>query len=277
MEVENMASSPNDDVQLPAPVVSPAIYTDEYFRHMCGGSDAWRESGAAKVDGIYYGSLRRADLKTGEVVVDIGTGRGELLVIAVEMGASRAIGIEYAEAAVTMARQTIEVHDVGDRAEVILSDARAIPVEDGTADLVTLLDVVEHLAPSELARTLVEVRRILRPGGRLLIHTFPTRTVYDVTYRVQRWLAPGRRKRWPAQPRSEFERATHVNEQTLWSLDKAVRAAGFTTVKVELGEWVYTDMIPSARARKLYHRLAKVPFTPVKALGISNLWASATR
>ena len=265
------------DDALPPPVVPPDIYDDSYFRDTCGGSDAWRNSGGARADGIYYGSLHRAKLQPGEVVVDIGTGRGELLAVAIEMGASRAIGVEYAEAAVAMARQTIEVHGVTDKAEVILGDARSIPVDDETVDLVTLLDVVEHLAPAELDRTLREARRLLRPGGRLFIHTFPTRTIYDYTYRFQRVLWPGRRKSWPAEPRKPKEITMHVNEQTLWSLRGALRNAGFRESNVQLGEWVYTDMVPDEKARKLYHWLAKVPFTPVKALGVSNLFATATK
>jgi cyclopropane fatty-acyl-phospholipid synthase-like methyltransferase len=38
-----------------------------------------------------------------------------------------------------------------------------------------MLDVVEHLTPTELDRTLAQARRILAPGGRLYIHTFPNR------------------------------------------------------------------------------------------------------
>ena len=69
----------------------------------------------------------------------------------------------------------------------------------------------------------------------------------------------------------------HVNEQTVWSLRSALKGAGFSSVDVELGDWVYTDMVPDQPARRLYHRLAKVPLTPVRALGASNLWATARR
>lgn len=265
------------DDALPPPVVSPDVYDDDYFRHACGGSEVWRESGGTKADGIYPGSLTRAGLRAGEVVVDIGTGRGELLAVAVKMGAARAVGVEYAEAAVAMANQTLEAHGVTDKAEVILADARAIPVDDATADLVTMLDVVEHLSPDELARTLQEARRVMKPGGRLLVHTFPTRTMYDVTYRWQRALVPGRRKTWPKEPRNEYELAMHINEQSVWSLAKALKAAGFASSKAELGEWVYTSWLKDQRAAKLYSRLAKVPFKPIRALGVSNLWGSATR
>lgn len=272
-----MGGRESDNGDLPPPVVSPDLYDDTYFRHACGGADTWRESGGSAADGMYYGALQKTALCEGEVVVDLGTGRGELLAVAVEMGAQRAIGIEYAEAAVAMARRTIDAHAVSDRAEVLLADARSVPLEDSLADLVTMLDVVEHLAPEELARSLSEAHRLLRPGGRILIHTFPTRTIYDWTYRYQRALVPGRRKRWPVEPRHDFEPVLHVNEQTVWRLRKAMRGAGFTNASVELGEWIYTDMVPDERARRLYHWLAKVPFTPIRALGVSNLWGRATR
>ncbi len=110
---------------------------------------------------------------------------------------SSSSGARYFEDAVAFARHTIEVHGVGEKAEVILVDARAIPVRDGQADLVTLLDVVEHLTPVELPGTLAEARRLLRPGGRLLVHTFPNRTIYEIVYKLQRALVPWRRRSWP--------------------------------------------------------------------------------
>ncbi len=265
------------DGELPPPTVSPDAYDEAYFRHACGGATEWRESDGSKVAGIYPGCLHKAGLRAGEVLVDIGTGRGELLAVAAKMGASRAIGVEYAPAAVAMAQTTLAAFAVTDRAELILADARAIPLPDATADLVTMLDVVEHLSPDELDRSLREARRLLKPGGRLLIHTFPTRTIYQVTYKWQRALSVSKRRHWPAEPRNAYELAMHVNEQSLWSLRKTMRAAGFADAAVSLGDIVYTDMVPDRRAARLYHRLAKVPIRAVRALGVSNLWGEATR
>jgi ubiquinone/menaquinone biosynthesis C-methylase UbiE len=224
--------------------------------------------------GIYTAALERAGLEPGEVVVDIGTGRGELLAVAVQHGAVRAIGVEYSPAAVKLAQQTVEVHGIRGNAEVILADARRVPLDDGLADLVTLLDVVEHLTVAELDGALAEAYRLLRPGGRLLAHTFPTRTVYDV-YRWQRRLVPGRRRRWPANPRHPLENLMHVNEQTVRSLRAALRRAGFREPTATLGAWVFTDFVPSRAGKQLYKIFAKFP--PTRPLGVANLWGEGVK
>ncbi|MHB8670308.1 MAG: SAM-dependent methyltransferase, partial [Acidimicrobiales bacterium] len=167
--------------ELPTPAVPAAAYDEHYFRHVCAGSDEWEASGGTQPAALYAGCLARAGLRPGEVVVDIGTGRGELLAVAVEAGAARAVGVEYSPAAVALARRTIAACGVADRAEVVAADARELPMEGSSCDLVTMLDVVEHLAADELAATLREALRIHRPNGRLLVHTKPTRTIYDVT------------------------------------------------------------------------------------------------
>jgi ubiquinone/menaquinone biosynthesis C-methylase UbiE len=256
-------------------VVPPDAYDEAYFLECCAGSAEWAASGGASPAGLYLGSLLRAGLRPGDVLVDVGTGRGELLAVAVEQGAARAIGVEYSPAAAALARRTLEVHGVGARAEVLEADARCLPLEDELADLVTLLDVVEHLAPAELDAVLGEARRVLRPGGRVFVHTMPNRTVYDVTYRLQRALRPGRWRSWPRDPRREVERRLHVNEQTVRSLRRALRRAGFDRVTVSLGEWVYCEFVPEEPARELYRRLARHRLTA--RFGVGDLWAEGTR
>jgi ubiquinone/menaquinone biosynthesis C-methylase UbiE len=264
------------DGSLPPPQVPPDRYDESYYLHVCGGSEEWRTSQGTTIGGIYPGSLHEARLQPGEVVVDIGTGRGELLVAALDAGAARAVGIEYSDAAVALAQQTLAVHGVApERGEVLAADARAVPLPADCADLVTMLDVVEHLAPAELAASLREAYRLLRPGGRILVHTFPTRTIYAVTYRLQRLAVPTRLRRWPRDPRNDWERLMHVNEQTIASLRTALRSAGFSRVDVHPGIWVATDFLPDPRAARLYHRLARHRLTA--RFGVANLWGHARR
>lgn len=242
---------------------------------MCLGHEEWSAAQGGGAHGVYQAVLERARLRRGEFVVDIGTGRAELPAIAIEMGAARAVGLEYATAGASLASQTLEARGVADRATIVLADARAIPIRDGSADLVTMVDVVEHLAPTELHRTFIEALRILRPGGRIIVHTMPSRTVYQITYRLQRLIRPGRHRRWPADPRNEFERVMHVNEQSVTALGRALRRAGFRPARAELGRWVYTDFVPEERAKRLYHRLARVPL--LARLGVGDMWAEGVR
>ena len=260
---------------LAPPKVAPDVYDESYYLHSCAGAEEWRESGGAGAGGYYMGCLSRAGFTAGEVVVDIGCGRGELVAVALELGAARAIGVEYSDDAIRLAHQTLAAHGQQECGEIIHADARAVPVEDATADLVTLLDVVEHLDPIELDAALGEALRILRPGGRCVIHTLPNRLIYDVTYRVQRRLVPGRARRWPADPRNEFERSMHVNEQTRRSLLAAVRRAGFDQASASHGQWIHDAFVPDERARRLYKRLASVGLT--RALGAADLWAAGRR
>ena len=67
----------------------------------------------------------------------------------------------------------------------------------------------------------------------------------------------------------------HVNEQTRRSLRRVVRRSGLRDVQVEVGQWVYTDFVPSGRAKRVYERLSTVP--GAKDLVVANLWAEARR
>ncbi len=264
-----------DGETLPPPAVSAELYDDEYYLTRCAGSSEWADSGGTHAAGLYAGILERAELRAGETLLDIGTGRGELLALAAERGAARAVSVEYSPAAVRLANRTLAVHGVSSNSEVLLADARRIPLDDQSIDLVTMLDVVEHLSPAELFQSLREAHRLLRPGGRVLIHTMPNRDIYDVTYRLQRALHPRRRRSWPAQPRVEYELLMHVNEQTVASLGRVLRQTGFSPSRARLGEWIYTDFVPDERAKRLYGRLQRT--RALARFGVANIWGEGTR
>jgi SAM-dependent methyltransferase len=98
-----------------------------------------------------------------------------------------------------------------------------LPLEDNTFDRVWMLDVVEHLHAWQLEAALAEARRVLRPGGLLVIHTLPNRWALSVGYRLARLVWP----HLPREPRSQYERWVHVNEQSVLSLRRALARSGF--------------------------------------------------
>lgn len=101
------------------------------------------------------------DLKANPPVLDLGCGRGELLLMLREAGVE-ATGIEgdaaLAAAAVRRGLRVVE----GDAIAALRR------VDAGAFGSVTAIHLLEHLQPTQLAVLVAEVRRILRPGGLFL-------------------------------------------------------------------------------------------------------------
>jgi O-antigen chain-terminating methyltransferase len=100
-------------------------------------------------------------LRDAAPVLDLGCGRGELLLLLREAGIA-ASGVDSDPALVQAARRRgLEVSE-GDA----LGALQALPA--GSVGAVTAIHLLEHLAADALLRLLGEVRRVLRPGGILL-------------------------------------------------------------------------------------------------------------
>ena len=102
-------------------------------------------------------------LRTGERVVDIGTGPG---FIAYEMAeligpAGEILGVDSSEAMLRLARQRC-----GEKTQIQFKagDASQLPVPDASFDVAVSVQVYEYV--HEVDAALAEMYRVLRPGGR---------------------------------------------------------------------------------------------------------------
>lgn len=212
---------------LPEPV-SPDLYTRQYFTTDCEGYDLVT-AGLEKIPERIREALEAAGDLSGKWVLDIGCGRGELACEAARRGA-RAVGIDYAEAALELSRERRDLLDEEARGRVdfILSDAKGLAFPDGSFDVVFFVDVYEHLHPHEIESTLAEIGKVLRPGGLLVVHTGPNTWFYRFGYplvrRAARLLL---RREFPESLRGQYDDVMHVNEQSPWSLFCGLRKAGF--------------------------------------------------
>jgi SAM-dependent methyltransferase len=100
---------------------------------------------------------------TGERVLDLGCGEGAFTAALADAGA-RPIGMEVAETALRRAR----AQHPGLPFALTPPDG-PLPLDDASVDVVWASEVLEHLP--DTARWLSEIRRVLGPGGRLLITT----------------------------------------------------------------------------------------------------------
>jgi ubiquinone/menaquinone biosynthesis C-methylase UbiE len=93
-------------------------------------------------------------------VLDAGCGTGALLDRLKDRGDVELYGLDFSGQALAYTRQR-------GHARLVQGDLTRLPFPDGTFDVVTALDVVEHVREDEQA--LNEVNRVLRPDGVLLV------------------------------------------------------------------------------------------------------------
>jgi cyclopropane fatty-acyl-phospholipid synthase-like methyltransferase len=221
------------------PSLPPSLYTEEYFRTACEGFDEFNETQGERLSRRLESAFGVAEIAPGMRVLDVGCGRGEIVRHCARLGAD-AFGIDYAPVAVSMSQQAVtsDLRASG-RTGVAQSDAKVLPFPSGHFDRALMFDVVEHLYPWELHQSMLEIRRVLKPGGMFVIHTAPNvwydKYAYPLVRLVRRLMGEG--ARYPANPRLlnvAVNVDVHVNEQSGLSLWQACRAAGFRVKKVWL-------------------------------------------
>jgi cyclopropane fatty-acyl-phospholipid synthase-like methyltransferase len=206
-------------------------YTREYYETCCHGYEEFKYSRGGILPLRLKIPLETAQLERGLKVVDIGSGRGELVLHCAEKGAW-VWGIDYAAEAFHLVKEAIEDMALGfsDHLGFQQGDARLLPFANGSVDVVFMLDIVEHLYSEELENTFGEVWRILVPGGRLIVHTMPNLWYYRYGYPIYRSLQRLRGVRLPINPRDRWSYShVHVNEQNPRQLLKTMRKSNFQT------------------------------------------------
>ena len=128
-------------------------------------------------------AVKLSELKADDVVVDVACGTGDLtLMYAAKV--ARAVGIDYTfEMLPHAVRKTRSSFSVPHSA-FLQGDAKSLPLPDACCDVVSIAFGIRNVADSAAAYR--EFRRVLRPGGRVVVLEFskPTNRLLRAGYNL---------------------------------------------------------------------------------------------
>ena len=117
-------------------------------------------------EGVADEMLKLAGISASDLVYDLGSGDGRIVMLAAQKYHARGVGIEMDDKLVSIARGIAKEAEVEDRVTFIQGDFFAADISPATL-------VAIYLSPSVNARLAPKLRKELRPGTRIVSHQFP--------------------------------------------------------------------------------------------------------
>jgi ubiquinone/menaquinone biosynthesis C-methylase UbiE len=116
---------------------------------------------------MLYDELARLGVRPGDLVLDAGARDAVHAIELVRRLDCRAIAVDPVPLHVERARKRVAEAGLDDRIEVVQATLEALPLDAASIDHVWCRDVLNHV---DLSAALLELARVLRPGGSMLVY-----------------------------------------------------------------------------------------------------------
>lgn len=116
-------------------------------------------------------------------ILDVATGTADMAIMAFRLLKPLKItGIDISEGMLQIGREKIKKQQLDDSIQLLKGDSEAINFDDNSFDAVTVAFGVRNF--QQLEKGLQEIRRVLKPGGKLVILEFsrPTKPIISSVY-----------------------------------------------------------------------------------------------
>ena len=110
--------------------------------------------------------LKLADIRPGDVVYDLGSGDGRLVIMSAKRFGARGVGVELDSQLVETARNGAKDEGVADRVKFVQGDLFEADIKEASV-------VMLYLLPGFVTRLVPKFLSDLRPGTRIVSHDYP--------------------------------------------------------------------------------------------------------
>jgi ubiquinone/menaquinone biosynthesis C-methylase UbiE len=140
-------------------------------------------------------ALKRLSIAEGETVLEIGSGTGYCLKLMAErVGQSgKVCGIDISSRMIGRTRKRLERAGLAQRVALYCGDAASLPFADDAFDAVLANFVLEVLDTPDITVVLQQVKRVLKPGGRLGLASMSKEDGHSIAVRLYEWI----HNKWP--------------------------------------------------------------------------------
>ena len=114
--------------------------------------------------------IRQLHLLPEYHVLDMATGTGDLAITLLKEAGCSVTGIDVSEKMMEIGKNKIRKKGIHEKIEFVIGSAEQIPFDDSTFDVATVAFGVRNF--TDLNKGLIEMLRVLRPGGQIAILEF---------------------------------------------------------------------------------------------------------
>lgn len=139
---------------------------DDLVRRMLGLPPGLQSTSLLGGDGLKE-VVAALDLRAGQTLLDLACGRGGYGLEIARSTGCRVVGVDFSAVAIGQARRRAPALGLADRAGFLVGELTGTGVRTASVDAVLIVDSIQFAEPKLDA--LRECRRVLRPGGRVVI------------------------------------------------------------------------------------------------------------
>ena len=130
-------------------------------------------------------ALKQLENKKPQLILDVATGTADVAIMASRLlKPNKITGIDISDGMLEIGRKKIQKLDLQNTIELLNGDCETINFSDNSFDAVTVAFGVRNF--ENLEKGLSEIKRVLKPGGKLVVLEFskPKSTVVKVVYNL---------------------------------------------------------------------------------------------